>query len=65
MSTETEVNNCLFYYIINVCLAFPAILKPLSLRLHSTIRSSIDNNVNSLTPCSKTMHTKFTKPASF
>ena len=34
-------------------------------RLHSTIRFSIDNNVNILIPCSKTVNTKFTKLASF
>ena len=37
----------------------------LPIRLHSTIRFSIDDNVNILTPCSKTIHTKFTKLASF
>ena len=31
---------------------------------HSTIRFSIDDDVNILTPCSKTIHTKFTKQAS-
>ena len=34
-------------------------------RLHCTIRFSIDDNVNILPPNSKTLHTKFTKPASF
>ena len=34
-------------------------------RLHGTIRFSIDDNVNILSPNSKTIHTKFTKPASF
>ena len=34
-------------------------------RLHCTIRFSIDDNVNILSPNSKTIHTKFTKPASF
>ena len=33
--------------------------------LHSTIRFSIDDNVNILTPCLETVHTKFTKQASF
>ena len=33
--------------------------------LHSTIRVSIDDSVNILTPCSETIHTKFTKPAPF
>ena len=33
--------------------------------LHCTIRFSIDDNVNILSPNSKTIHTKFTKPASF
>ena len=31
-------------------------------RLHSTIVFSIDNNVNISSTCSKTVHTKFTKP---
>ena len=34
-------------------------------RLHSTIRFSIADNVSILKPCSKTVHTKYTKPASF
>ena len=34
-------------------------------RLHTTIRFSIDDNVSILTPCSKTIHTTFTKLASF
>ena len=33
--------------------------------LHFIIGFSIDAIVNMLTPCSKTIHTKFTKPASF
>ena len=33
--------------------------------LHCTIRFSIDDNVNILSPNSKNVHTKFTKPASF
>ena len=36
----------------------------LPIRLHSTIRFYIDDNDNILTPCSKTIHTKFTKLAS-
>ena len=36
-----------------------------TMRLHSTIRFSIDDNVNILTPCSKTLYKKFTKLASF
>ena len=36
-----------------------------TIRLHCTIRFSIDDNVNILSPISKTIHTKFPKPASF
>ena len=39
--------------------------RKLAFWLHSTIRFSIDDNFNFLTPFSKTIHTKFTKPASF
>ena len=42
----------------NFCSPFP-------FRLHCTIRFFIDNNVNILSPNSKTIHTKFTIPASF
>ena len=37
----------------------------LTFKLLSTIRVSLDDNVYILTPCSKTINTKFTKPASF
>ena len=37
--------------------------RQLPFRLHCTIRFSIDDNVNILSPNSKTIHTKFTKPA--
>ena len=39
--------------------------RKLTFKLHSTIRFSIDDNINILTPCSKTIHSKFTLPASF
>ena len=39
--------------------------RKLAFKLHSTIRFSIDDNVYIKTPCSKTIHTQFTKLASF
>ena len=40
-------------------------IRQLPFRLHCTIRFSIDDKFNILSPNSKTIHTKYTKPASF
>ena len=50
----------MIYFIFISIISIPRLGRG-SRRLHSTIRFSIDDNVNILTPC----HTKFTKLASF